>query len=180
MSTDLQLRHYDADQAQRIVDDLVALYLAVYPDGGEFHGEDRYRRQLGGHMQASGWDLVTATTKGELIGYAYGFPLSAQTRWWAGIQQPVPAGFTEENGLRTFALSELLVHPAWQHRSIGRALHDELVNNRAEDRSTLLADPDNLVAQAAYRSWGWQKIARLQPSWNGAPLYDVLVRPDRS
>ncbi|SCE69561.1 Acetyltransferase (GNAT) family protein [Micromonospora matsumotoense] len=177
MSVDVRLHHHDADQARRIVDELVSLYLAVYPDGGEFHSEDRYRRQLGGHMQAPGWELVTATAKGELVGYAYGFPLSAQTRWWSGIQQPVPAGFTQESGTRTFALSELLVRPSWQHRGIGRALHHELLGTRAEERSTLLADPDNFVAQAAYRSWGWRKITKLQPSWNGAPLYDVLTRP---
>ncbi|MFJ6195388.1 GNAT family N-acetyltransferase [Micromonospora sp. NPDC092111] len=177
MTAVAQLDHYDAGQAQRIVDELVALYLKVYPGGSEFHSEDRYRRQLAGHMQSSGWDLVTATVKGELVGYTYGFPLSAQTRWWGGIKQPAPAGFTEEDGTRTFALSELLVHPAWQHRGVGRALHYELLSNRAEERSTLLAEPDNVAAQAAYRSWGWQKVAKLQPSWSGAPLYDVLTRP---
>jgi ribosomal protein S18 acetylase RimI-like enzyme len=173
----LRLRHYSASEADESVDQLVDLYLAVYPGGDEFHSEDRYRRQLSLHMQRAGWELVTATVSGELVGYIYGFALAAQTRWWEGIQEPVPAGLTDEDGKRTFALSELLVRPAWRRRGIARALHDELIGSRTEERATLLARPGNAAAQAAYRSWGWRRITRLRPSWENAPTFDVLVRP---
>ncbi|MEU7753467.1 GNAT family N-acetyltransferase [Micromonospora sp. NPDC049171] len=171
----LQLRHHNADEARGILDQLVDLYLQVYAGGGEFYSEDRYRRQLDLHMQRTGWELVTATVDGALVGYIYGFPLPPQTRWWEGIHEPVPPGFTEEDGKRTFALSELLVHPARRRQGIARALHDELVGSRAEPRTTLLARPDNVAAQTAYRSWGWNKISELQPSWENAPVFDVLI-----
>ncbi|WP_328366932.1 GNAT family N-acetyltransferase [Micromonospora zamorensis] len=172
----LQLRHHSADEADGVLDQLVGLYLEVHAGGGEFYSEDRYRRQLSMHMQRVGWELVTATVDGALVGYIYGFPLPPQTRWWDGIHQPVPPGFTEEDGTRTFALSELLVLSGWRRQGIARALHDDLVGSRTESRTTLLARPDNVAAQTAYRSWGWGKITKLQPNWEDAPIFDVLVR----
>ncbi|MBQ1021760.1 GNAT family N-acetyltransferase [Micromonospora sp. D93] len=172
----LQLDHHCADEAKEILDQLVDLYLEVYAGGGDFYSEDRYRRQLELHLQRAGWELVTATVHGALVGYIYGFPLPPQTRWWEGIHEPVPAGFTEEDGTRTFALSELLVCPAWRRRGIAAALHDKLIEGRAEPRTTLLVRPDNAVAQMAYSSWGWSKVTKLQPNWDRAPTFDVLIR----
>jgi len=176
MINGMELRHHTSEQAAELVDQLVALYLLVYADGGEFHSEDRYRRQLAGHMQREGWDLVTATVGDELAGYIYGFPLPAQTMWWAGIHEPVPTGFTDEDGKRTFAISELMVAPDRRRQGIAKTLHDELLADRNEERATLLADPDNAPAQAAYRNWGWQTVTRLRPGWEHAPTYDVLVK----
>ncbi|MDG4759852.1 GNAT family N-acetyltransferase [Micromonospora sp. WMMD710] len=172
----LQLRHHNADEARGILDQLVDLYLAVYSDGDEFHSEDRYRRQLDLHMQRAGWELVTARVHGILAGYIYGFPLPAQTRWWDGIHEPVPAGFTDEDGTRTFAISELLVHPARRRQGIAATLHTELVAVRTEPRTILLVRPENAAAQRAYQSWGWTKVTELQPNWEKAPIFDVLVR----
>ncbi|MEU8407291.1 GNAT family N-acetyltransferase [Micromonospora sp. NPDC048842] len=172
----LQLRHHSTDETEGILDQLVDLYLEVYAGGGEFHSEDRYRRQLSLHMERDGWEMVTASVDGALVGYIYGFPLPPQTRWWEGIHEPVPPGFAEEDGTRTFALSELLVHPGWRRLGIARVLHDDLIGRRAESRTTLLARPDDVAAQTAYRSWGWFKITKLQPNWEDAPIFDVLVR----
>ncbi|MBQ1011056.1 GNAT family N-acetyltransferase [Micromonospora sp. M51] len=172
----LQLRHHSADEAEGITDQLVDLYLEVYAGCGEFYSEERYRHQLDLHMQRAGWKLVTATVEGALVGYIYGFPLPPNTRWWEGIHEPVPPGFTQEDGKRTFALSELLVHSGWRRQGIARVLHEDLIGSRAESRTTLLARPDNVAAQTAYRSWGWGKITKLQPSWEDGPIFDVLVR----
>ncbi|MEU7673497.1 GNAT family N-acetyltransferase [Micromonospora taraxaci] len=172
----LQLRHHSAEQAKEILDQLVDLYLQVYAGGGVFHSEDRYRRQLDLHMQRVGWELVTAIVDGALVGYIYGFPLPPQTRWWEGIHDPVPPGFTEEDGNRTFALSELLVHSGWRRQGIARALHDELVTGQTEMRTTLLVRHDNAAAQAAYHSWGYSTVTGLQPNWDNAPVFDVLIR----
>jgi GNAT superfamily N-acetyltransferase len=180
MAADIVLEYLDAQRAPALVDRFVALYLEVYPDGG-FHGEERYRRQLTGHLTAPGWQAVTASRGGagcaDLAGYAYGFALGPQTRWWNGLLTEVPADFRVEDGQRTFAVSELLVCPKSRRRGVGRALHAALLSARGERRATLLVEPENLVAQTAYASWGWRKVASLRPSWPGAPVFDVLILP---
>ncbi|MBX7268750.1 GNAT family N-acetyltransferase [Micromonospora sp. Llam7] len=172
---ELEMRQHDAVAAQALVDVLVQVYLDAHAGDGAFYNEERYRQQLAGHMKVAGWTLLTAEVDGHLVGYAYGFPLSPKTRWWEGIRGDVPPDFTREDGHRTFALSELLVRPAWQRKGIARALHDKLVESRPEKRLTLLVRPDNARAQEAYRAWGWKKMAQLHPAWEGAPIFDVLM-----
>ena len=88
----------------------------------------------------------------------------------------MPDGFTDEDGHRTFAISEIMVRDPWRRRGVARALHDELLAGNDRERATLLAEPDNGPAQAAYAAWGWTKAAELRPHWDNAPLYDVLMR----
>lgn len=175
MQKDLRLRHYTAEEAHRLVDHLVDIYLDAHADDGPLYNPERYRTQLAAHTPRPGWELVAAAVDGQLVGYIYGFPLAPDTHWWDGLQEPVPAGFTAETGRRTFAISELLVRRAWQRRGIARALHDEVMSSRTEDRATLLVRPDNTVARGAYESWGWQHVAQLKPAWDGAPTFLVLV-----
>lgn len=178
MNLDLSLEHLDVDQATERLDQLVALYVEVYADtGDQFFGEDRFRRQLAWHMTAPHWEIVAASVGSDLVGYIYGFALPANTRWWRGLVTDVPSGFTTEDGGRTLAISELLVAASRRQQGIARTLHDEFLAHRNEARATLLVEPDNITAQAAYNSWGWKKVAQLRPSWEGAPLYDVLVLP---
>ncbi|MEV4770124.1 GNAT family N-acetyltransferase [Micromonospora humida] len=176
MTEKLTLRHYSTAESEGITEQLVDLYLEVHAGDSGFYSADRYRRQLSAHRQRAGWMLITATLGEEMIGYVYGFPLAPDTRWWDGIEEPVPTGFTDEDGQRTFAICELLVRAAWRRQGVARALHDDLLGSRQEERVTLLARPDNGPAQAAYRSWGWQTITRLRPGWPDAPLFDVLTR----
>lgn len=174
---DLILGRFGVDDAPAWVERLVAIYLDVYGDPVDaFHGEERYRRQLCGHLTAPGWEAVTATVAGDLVGYAYGFALGPQTRWWNGLLTEAPPDFTVENGRRTFALSEILVRAGWRRRGVGRALHDALLAGRGERRATLLVDPANAAARAAYASWGWHGAGRLRPGWPHAPVFEVLMR----
>jgi ribosomal protein S18 acetylase RimI-like enzyme len=171
------LASFDAGQAQPLLEELIAVYGEIYSDPNDaFHGEGRYRRQITSHMTAPGWRLVTAhTDDGELVGYAYGFPLPASTRWWDGLLTPVPDGFTAEDGHRTFAISEIMVRSPWRRQGIAKELHDEVLAGSPTQRATLLVEPDNAPAQAAYASWGWCKVAELRPGWEHAPLYHALL-----
>ena len=171
-----ELAVFDAVGAEPLLDQLVAVYVEIYAEPDDaFHGAARYRRQITGHMRAPGWKLVTATVASELAGYAYGFHLPSTSRWWEGLRPPVPAGFTDEDGRRTFAVSEIMVRAPWRRRGIARALHDELLAGVPRERATLLAEPGNSPAQVAYARWGWRKLAELRPDWDDAPLYDVLI-----
>jgi GNAT superfamily N-acetyltransferase len=174
-------RHLNPAAATSLVEHFVAVYLEVYAADVKrdpvFYGEDRFRRQITGHMTAPRWEAVTAENNGEIIGFAYGFSLTAGTIWWTGLLTDVPPGFTTETGHRTFALSELMVRDPWRGQGIARRLHDELLAGRQEERATLFALPYNDTAQAAYLKWGWQKAAKVRPNWQGAPTFDALVLP---
>ncbi|MFI7212016.1 GNAT family N-acetyltransferase [Micromonospora maritima] len=177
MLNGLRLRHYSAPQARGVLTHFVDVYLDAHADDGPRYTAERYERQLAAHMPRLGWASVTAWAGDELIGYIYGFPLGAETHWWDGIQWPVPEGFVDEDGRRTFGVSELVVRRSWQRRGVAWALHDELLGNRGEERAVLLVRPDNIAAQHAYDSWGWQPVGRLCPSWEGAPLFEVRTKP---
>jgi ribosomal protein S18 acetylase RimI-like enzyme len=177
MSSDVTSERIDQTQGLLAVDELVDVFLDVYADHDPaFFNEDRFRRQVTGHLTAPRWEAVTARHDGRLVGYMYGFALAPQTRWWEGMAGEVPEGFTAEDGHRTVAISELMVRSAWRRRGIARRLHDEFLAGRHEHRATLLVRPDNHPAKAAYASWGWRTVVQLQPGWEHAPVYDVLVR----
>ncbi|NED57582.1 GNAT family N-acetyltransferase [Micromonospora aurantiaca] len=176
MLENLRLRHQTAAEAEGLVEQLVDVYLDAHADDGPRYTAERYEQQLAAHMPREGWELVTAYVDDELVGYVYGFPLGPDSHWWDGIHEPVPDGFTDEDGQRTYAVCELLVRRSWQRRGIARALHDALLSTRREARATLLVRPDNVAAQQAYDSWGWQPAGWLRPTREGAPLFEVRVK----
>jgi hypothetical protein len=94
-----------------------------------------------------------------------------------GLTAELEPGFTDEDGTRTFGLSEIVVRHAWTGRGIAHRLHDELLTGRYESRASLTVDPHNDVAYRAYLRWGWREVAKLRPGWPDAPLFDVLVLP---
>lgn len=76
---------------------------------------------------------------------------------------------------RTFALAELLVRAPWRRQGIGAALHDLVLRNQPEERATLTVLPAAAPAQAAFRAWGWRRVARTRDPAPGSPVCDVLV-----
>lgn len=174
--TQLTTRAYDTAGARAIQDELFALYADIYADqlSDPFYSVDRFAERFAGHSGRAGFGLVTGRVADELVGYSYGGPLSATTQWWGGLRGPVPPEATTEDGSRTFALNEIMVHKRWRRRGFARALHDTLLDERPERRATLLVDPGNVAARTAYLAWGWQVLGQLQP-YPDAPVYDALV-----
>jgi ribosomal protein S18 acetylase RimI-like enzyme len=125
-----------------------------------------------------GFDLHLAFDQdtGEAVGQILGYVLPPGARWRQGLTTPVPDGFTDEDGARTFAISEIMVHPEYRRRGIARTLHDRLLAARPERRATLLVDPDNTPVRTAYAHWGWTDVARLLP-YPDAPHFHALVIP---
>lgn len=173
----LTYRTYDTGTVASLGAELIAVHAEIYPEAEDpFHSLDRYREQLARHRAVPGWKLVGGHLDRELVGYAYGLPLQPGTRAWEGLLTPVPEGFIDEDGRRTFAVCELMVRAPWRRRGVARALHDELLSGRPEARAELLVRPDNAPAQAAYRSWGWYPIGQLRPAWEHAPVFDVMIK----
>jgi ribosomal protein S18 acetylase RimI-like enzyme len=128
-----------------------------------------------------GFTLAEARHGGYLVGYASGMPLRPSTSWWRDLTTPLPPEVTAEHPGRTFALTELLVRASWRRQGIGRELHGLLLAGRPEERATLTVPPGASAAQAAFRSWGWRKIARAHGDARGhsddtaSAVFDVLV-----
>ncbi len=82
-----------------------------------------------------------------------------------------------DDGRRTFAVIELAVRQAWRRRRIAAALHARLLDGLDVERVTLTVrpEPEAGPARAAYAAWGYRKAGVSRP-WDGAPLYDCMLR----
>jgi len=178
--TALTLEHHDSPHAQALADDLSLIYREAYAGTDEehdpFHSAERFLQRFAGYSRAPGFELVTArAADAVLVGYVFGYTLPVGARWWNGLLDAVPAGFTEETGSRTFAINELHVRAPWRGRGVASRLHHELVDHRPEERVTLLVVPDN-PARSSYLHWGYRPVSRLRP-FPDSPTYEALVLP---
>jgi GNAT superfamily N-acetyltransferase len=170
--SDIAYRLLDGGAARSRHDDLLALSGEVYGNAGD--PEVARRAQV--WQRQPGFALAEARHGGYLVGYAAGLPLRPSTSWWRDLTTPVASDLTTEHQGRTFALTELLVRASWRRQGIGRELHGLLLDGRPEERATLTVGPGAAAAQAAFRSWGWRKVARTRGDETAvAPVLDVLV-----
>ncbi|MEU3351019.1 GNAT family N-acetyltransferase [Streptomyces sp. NPDC037389] len=124
-----------------------------------------------------GFRLILARDDDEVVGFAFGYRLPADTSWWNGMLTPLPSqDFTRETGERTFTIIELAVRKPWRRRGIADALHTRLVDGLGVERVTLTMrpEPEAAPAQRAYEAWGYVKVGRTRP-WDEAPVYDAMV-----
>jgi GNAT superfamily N-acetyltransferase len=152
--------------------ELIALHDEIFPAGGT-----DFTRRLGVWRRQPGFVLAEVRHGGYAVGYACGLPLRPSTDWWRGLTAPLPAAITAEHQGRTFALTQLLVRASWRRLGIAAELRELIVDGRAEERATVKLPPGAAAAQAAFRNWGWAKVARTRGTGPGTPVLDVLVRP---
>ena len=180
---DIQFERIDGHRAAArrtlVAEIYEASYVEALASGDPFDSVDSFMTRFDHYVHIPGFDMVIARLDDRPVGQSWGWPLGPSARttgWWSGlIQEPHP-GFVDEDGRRTFALSEIMVAQDLAGQGIAHALHDALLAARSEERATLLVEPDNERARRAYLSWGWQPVAQLQPRWDDAPLFDVLIR----
>jgi GNAT superfamily N-acetyltransferase len=174
---DIRFSRHDPADAERILEHvIVPVYVASHGDviDRAFYSAERFADRFPGYAKAPGFEIVIAYIDDEPVGQAFGYALPREARWWTALTTPVPEGFTEETGSRTFALNELMVVPEWQGKGVAHALHDALLGGREEERATLLVRGDNESAQRAYARWGWRKVGKAQP-FADSPHFDVMV-----
>ncbi|MER6422686.1 GNAT family N-acetyltransferase [Streptomyces sp. NPDC001137] len=172
----LRLERRDAVGLRDIRQQLLDVYAEIYKErlGEEFHSVERFDERLGWNAEVPGFAAVVGYVDDTPIGYAYGCTLQETTRWWNGLQTPVPDGATMENGSRTLALSELMVVEKVRGTGIAQQIHDALLSGRPEERVTLLVERDRPKVRALYESWGYEWFGEVQP-FPDSPLYDALV-----
>ncbi|MFI1067069.1 GNAT family N-acetyltransferase [Streptomyces spororaveus] len=169
----------DTIVAGRELDNLAPVYEAVfaeppYDEGARDVAEflERYQRE----RKTPGFRLVLAREDGELAGFAYGLPLASTTGWWSGfLDTDLPEEFTREDGHRTFVVMELAVLADRRGRGIARALHTALLDGVTAERATLTVRPE-APAAAWYERLGYELVGLTQP-WDGAPVYQSMIKP---
>ena len=165
----------DGAQAAADADELLALRAEErYGRDDDRSFADRFRVL----RRQPGFVLAEARHGGYLVGYAFGAPLRPSTSWWRQLTTPLPDEVTTEHPGRTFALLELLVRASWRRQGIAGTLHDLILENRPEERATVTVPPAAAPAQHAFRTWGYQKVARTrdtESSSPGGPVSDVLI-----
>jgi GNAT superfamily N-acetyltransferase len=180
----LTFRRYRSEEARSIrtqVEDVYRKsYVKAIASGDPFDSVETFMHRFDTYTASSTFDLVVAYDSAEAIGQTWGWPLgpaATTTGWWSGLLTEPEAGFTAEDGNRTFALSEIMVAENYTGKGVAHAIHNELLANRPERRATLLVEPDNPSAKQAYLHWGWVQVSQLRPRWEHAPLFDVLILP---
>ncbi|MDT0452143.1 GNAT family N-acetyltransferase [Streptomyces hesseae] len=169
----------DGPEAAALLDGFLPAYEEVYVEAPYNEGPrevaefiERFQRQA----LRPGFRLLLARDDDEVVGFAFGYRLPADTSWWNGMFTPLPEEFTRETGERTFAIIELAVRKPRRRRGIARALHARLVDGLGVERValTMRPEPEAAPAQRAYEAWGYVKVGRTQP-WDEAPVYDAMV-----
>ncbi|MGX1811020.1 GNAT family N-acetyltransferase [Nocardia sp. NPDC055321] len=183
----LRFQHLTAararEQSETVEDVFRRSYVEAIDAGDPFEAPAEFMRRFDAYTnptRAGDFELVFAYLDGKAVGQTWGWPLVPDTVWWRISRLEIAdddlAAFITETGDRTFALSEIMVCSEYAGRGIARALQDELLGGRGEQRATLLVDPQNARAYERYSRWGWRKVGTMRPDWPDAPTFDVLVR----
>lgn len=125
-------------------------------------------------LHRPGFRLVVAEHQGAPIGCIYGHQVSE--KWWDSALEPIPDEITTEYPGRTLGVIDMMVRAEWRQRGIASALHSHLIVDRTEERATLLVDPINAPALAAYAKWGYDRVGRIQP-FPDMPKFHAMVKP---
>lgn len=179
---DLTLMHYQRDRLDEIRSTLIEVYAEIYDKeiaADPFFSVERFEERLKGHTAAPNWEAVVGNVNGEVVGYAYGYALRAGKSWWTALRTPVEDdSLTDETGSRTFGLAEIMVKVPWRKTGTARAIHDELLSHRTEERAALLVERAHPRVRALYESWGYRWFGEVLP-FPDAPVYDAMIKPLR-
>ncbi len=165
--------------AEEFFDPICQLYDQVF-SRPPFHWTDdesqHHRELLASLKDDPSFGIVTAEAAVQLIGFAYGYALAADTRFWQNFIEPLPEVLTREWPGRTFILIDLAVDEAWRGRGLGRELTQTLLASRSERRAVLSVQPAATDTHAFYVHLGWHKVGQKKmPPGVVVPLFDIYA-----
>ncbi|MET8054797.1 GNAT family N-acetyltransferase [Streptosporangium sp. NPDC005286] len=172
--TDVDFRCLTGRAAAEVLSaEYVDLYVAAYAEwpylSGPLYSPERYAERTSRQVMQDSFVLVSARSRGRLVGFSFGLRFGAGL-WWGGEAAPAPPEVVEPP---KFAVIELDVAGTHRGRGIGRRLLETLLAQQSAPYATLLADPD-APAHAMYQRWGWQVVGPVRAAPD-ARTYDALV-----
>jgi hypothetical protein len=175
--TELDLRHYGHAHAAAIRELLLDVHDEVYEGVDDpLAPREAFAKFVDSWSAREDFACFVAYDGQDPVGYAYGAPLSAASTWRAKVVPALTEAFTAETGVRTFALSELMVRTPWRGTGASKAIHDELVRDRADARMTLLVHKNHVTVRALYEGWGYESVGEVVPL-EGATVLCAMVLP---
>ncbi|MFB6616277.1 GNAT family N-acetyltransferase [Streptomyces sp. NPDC085524] len=179
VTTTAHLEHMDGPAAVRASDAFRLIYAEVFAEPPYDETEEDVSaafRRFPVQTAKPGFRAVLArTADGGPVGMAYGFLLGPDAVWWDQLTTPVADDVRREDGHRTFALMELAVRGPWRGQGLAGRLHTALLDAVTAERVLLNVLPASGAAPAAYRAWGYRKVAEAQPLGPGTDLRDVML-----
>jgi ribosomal protein S18 acetylase RimI-like enzyme len=180
VTEDARINLGGADLAGSFLDPICELYDEVFSAPPFFWRENEsqlHRERLVGLLEDPTLGITVGRVGDELVGFAYGFALPADTKRWSRLVEPVSVQMTTEWPGRTFMLFDYAVSRVYRGQRIGRLLHDALLSSRPEERATLSVQPTAVNTKRIYEHWGWRQIGQTEGGPTAAaPLFDVYLR----
>ncbi len=170
------------EEAGTLTEEVGAAYREAFGAPPNSEGAAEFEHQRASYadlLGRRGFRLSVARQDGLLVGFAYGAFLREGGRWWHGVRDPLPAGFTDESGSRTWHLVDLGVLPGHRGRGIARRLTEEVLAGCGAQRAVLAVEPRLKGNQRLYRSWGWRQVGSVDaPASSVNDVYDIYVLED--
>jgi ribosomal protein S18 acetylase RimI-like enzyme len=152
---------FDAEQAQQYVDDVSAVYDAIFADQPD---RDAWRADMyDKHCARDGFRLAVVRDGDMLAGFAWGYVGQPGQFWSDWVIRALPEEVTRTWVGGHFEFVELAVLPEYRRRGFGRRLHDVLLDGVPAERALLGTDNDDSAAVRLYTSHGWRKLGELTP-----------------
>ncbi|WP_442809745.1 GNAT family N-acetyltransferase [Streptomyces sp. SR27] len=161
-------RHGDLPESFRQL--LIDVHANAYADQMDDPFHQRFWWFVDHWSAMEGFSCVVAFEADEPVGFAYGAPLQEGREWWRSTSYEPNNGHTS-----TFAVSEVMVRPAWRKQGYSSSLHEALLQEREEDLAVLLVDIEHPKVQALYEAWDYTKVGERRP-FADSPLYAVMLR----
>ncbi|MFF3330899.1 GNAT family N-acetyltransferase [Streptomyces sp. NPDC002888] len=167
----INLRHF---QHGNLPESFRQMLIDVHADAYADQMDDPFNQRFAWFVDRwsgkAGFTCVVAYDGDEPTGFAYGAPLAPGREWWRSTPYKPNNGYTS-----TYAVSEVMVRPAWRKQGISERLHEALLKERTEDLAVLLVDVTHPKVQALYESWGYTKTGEQQP-FADSPVYAVMLK----
>lgn len=159
----IQIAWYHERPLDGVVDDLRSVYQVVFtqpPWNEPQSAVDAFPERITKHAQRSGFRcwVATATETGRVAGFAYGFQTTPGEWWHDTVTAGLPPDTIQRWFTNAFELVELAVHPDYQGRGVGSALHTHIVQHAAPHPIVTSTDEHDNPAVQFYRQRGWHVV----------------------
>ncbi|MCX5125626.1 hypothetical protein OG898_19120 [Streptomyces sp. NBC_00193] len=175
---ELRVRRLNRWQAERLKEDVADLYVeSSYPVIGTAHScREAFLHRFAGDVRRPGFAMLVAE-RPALFGCIFGFPLRRDGSWWRGFLGTLPRDVERLTASgHVFAVSEVVVAPHAQCRTVGRRLQERLLDDHGASLGATLVPDSDIRTLKAFQSWGWREIGEVHRP-PGTELVKALVLP---